>query len=83
MNNVKHILLVAVVVIGTLLVIGWIGHQDYQTEIMQAVVTTCESSGGPSDTKAGWVCQSLIREVQKDGRHEVLTDGTRYWVEEK
>lgn len=66
------------------LVLGWVGHQDYMTEVMQGVVQECNASQGTSQE-----CKRLIAEVQKDGKHEVLADqwaegrGYGWYVEEK
>lgn len=69
--------------IGFVLMLGYAGHVDRNTQLMNATATRCEASGGPSSTPVGRECAALITELQSSGQYEVRTDGAKYWIEEK
>lgn len=69
-------IMVFMAVLITLAIFGLIGADDRKTQLMQAVVTHCEAQAAD--------CSHLIAQVQADGHHEVIEDGSgRVWVEEK
>lgn len=63
-------------------ILGYVGHQDQQTELFQNTITTCNASRGETDNIGGRECKQLIDQVQKDAKWEVMSnyDGTNFWI---
>lgn len=76
-ENGKYLL----VMVGILLLLGYVGKQDSVTQLYETTISTCDNQGTDGELQAR--CAELIAQVQKDKNVEVLSKNGTYWIEVK
>lgn len=74
------------VILTMFLVLGVIGRFEYEAEQVQQqsdMKMICERSYLVNDGPLEEACGNAIDRVQADGKHEVLSNEGKFWVEEK
>lgn len=80
--NIKTTLLI----ISAIVVLGLVGTSDMKMQELQAetdMANTCAYSYRVQDGALEEACGEMIDKIQSDGKHEVLSQGGKFWVEEK
>jgi hypothetical protein len=66
------------------IILGYAGHIEYESQLINELVTTCEKSGGTTPSVLGQKCKTMIDNAERQG-YQVITDedAAMYWVEAK